>query len=351
MVGLLLKQEIESTFHVVRERSTKEELVFVCPECGDHSGNRSVNLRTGKTFCWRCSKGQNNKGNFIAWARSLGYEFLKQDGAMGIPLDTLLEQDSEPQSVVPVVKEVALPKGFTPIKRTPKNYYTKLITAMARRKNLDYCDFAEANVGYTMEDCRWEPYAIFPVYDYGKCVYYQGRTYIDVPGETTKRFPSRSQVQWGAGYWVYNIDTVRQQKPDIVVVVESILNVLSLRWRLRELGWHSVVPVCVFKHHISRVQVLKLLQCSRVKEFCLLFDHDATNSAWRTVGALGNKVAVTVAEMPELSHNQKCDPNDDVDAAIRAIEKRTVYTAANTSDNLLRAATRVQRIINREIGS
>jgi hypothetical protein len=338
VIGPLLKQEIESTFRVVASKCTSEEMVFVCPEpeCGDKSGNRAVNIKTSRTFCWRCGKGKNNKGYFLAWARALGYTFASDDGSSSIPVEQLLNE--QPQaSAVPVIQEVDLPKGFTPITRTPKSIYTKLITKMAQRKNLEYQDVTEAGVGYTMDDPRWEPFAIFPVYDYDTCVYYQGRTYVDVPGETTKRFPSRNQIKWGAGYWVYNIDAVRVAKPTIVIIVESILNVLSLRWKLRELGWNDVVPVCVFKHHLSQVQAIKLLRCKCVKEFCLLFDHDAIEKTWQSVGYTGNKVKVTVAEMPMLDGNKKLDPNDDVEAAIDAIEKRSLYTAASVSDRLMRS--------------
>lgn len=335
MIGPLLKREIESTFTVVASKSTSAELVFICPECGDKSGNRSVNLKTSKTFCWRCNKGKNNKGHFIAWARALGYEFSAEDGFSTTPVDEMLYQEEEKATGVPVLQEVNLPKGFTPIARTPKSIYTKLITDMARRKNLDYTDMVEAGVGYTPDDPYWEAYAIFPVQEYRMTCYYQGRTYIDVPGETSKRFPSRKYVKWGAGYWVYNIDEVRDKKPEIVVVVESILNVLSLRRKLRALGWDSVVPVCVFKHSISQMQAIKLFRCKGIKEFCLLFDHDAIDKTWQSVSYLGNKLAVTVAEMPMKDGNKKLDPNDDVDAAIDAIEQRKTYTAGNEIGHLM----------------
>jgi len=249
----------------------------------------------------------------------------------------LLYQQEEQTTAVPVLQEVELPTGFTPIARTKKCVYTKLIAEMAERKNLDYEAFAEAGVGYTMDDQIWEPFAIFPVVEYGMTVYYQGRTYIDVPGQTTKRFPSRSAVKWGASYWVYNIDEVRANEAEIVVIVESILNVLSLRRKFKELGWKKVVPVCVFKHHMSQIQVLKLLRCPSIKECCMLFDHDAIDATWKMVGTLSEKVCVTVAEMPMKGGNKKMDPNDDVDAAIEAINTRTLYTEASANTQMLKA--------------
>ena len=337
-IGLVLKREIESTFTVVSAKSTEHELVFVCPECGDVSGNRSVNLKTGKTFCWRCNKGKNNKGFFLAWARALGYRFEAGESLSGVPVEELLYTPAVESTNVPVLQEIELPVGYVPIARTPKSIYTRLITEMAERKNLGYDDMAEAAVGYTMDDARWERFAIFPIQEYGMNVYYQGRTYVDVPGESTKLFPSRNLIKWGASYWIYNLDTVRKEKPEIVVIVESILNVLSLRRKFRELGWRGIVPVCVFKHHMSQIQVIKLLRCTGIKEFCLLFDHDAIDATWRMVGALNEKVAVTVAEMPMLAGNRKCDPNDDVEAAITAIESRSLYTTATASDHLLKGA-------------
>ena len=335
MIGPLLKREIESLFVVVASKCTPDELVFICPECGDKTGNRAVNIKSSKTFCWRCNRGKNNKGHFVAWARALGYEITADSGFSSTPVNELLYQDESKPSGVPVLQEVDLPKGFIPIARTPKSIYTKLITDMARRKNLDYQDMVEAGVGYTPDDPYWEAYAIFPVQEYRMTCYYQGRTYIDVPGETSKRFPSRKYVKWGAGYWVYNINEVRLKKPEIVVVVESILNVLSLRKKLRQLGWDSVVPVCVFKHSISQVQATKLFRCKGIKEFCLLFDHDAIDATWRNVSYLGNKLAVTVAEMPTKDGNKKLDPNDDVEAAIDAIEQRKVYTSGNEIGHLM----------------
>lgn len=336
MIGPLLKREIESTFTVVAAKSTPEELVFVCPECGDKSGNRSVNLKTSKTFCWRCNKGRNNKGHFLAWARALGYELGGGEaGFSSTPVSEMLYQEEEHTTGIPVLQEVDLPQGFIPIARTPKSIYTKLITDMAKRKNLEYADMVEAGVGYTPDDPYWEAYAIFPVCEYRMTCYYQGRTYTDTPGETTKRFPSRKYVKWGASYWVYNIDEVRKKEPEIVVVVESILNVLSLRKKFRQLGWDTVVPVCIFKHSISQVQALKLFRCKGIKEFCLLFDLDATDDTWRNVSMLGNKMTVTVAEMPERNGNKKLDPNDDVEAALEAIETRKLYTSTNEIGQLL----------------
>lgn len=329
-MGPVLRAQIERTFEVVASKSTSHELWFLCPECGDRSGHRSVNLETGRTFCFRCGKGTHNKGSFLGWARALGYAFDGTTEAPELSVDEAILAWSAPSQrhvELPPVRAVDLPMGFTPLEQEPHCAYSNLIREMAERKNLCWDDFAEAGAGFTRADPRWEPFCIFPVVESSLPVYFQGRTYVDVPGESTKLFPSRNEVRFGAACWIYNYDAACNPQTQIVIVVESILNVLSLRWKLRELGMTTVVPVCVFKHSVSRWQARKLANLSHVQEVCLFFDHDAIGAMWQHVDELGLHRRVTVAQMPPLPGNRKADPNDDVEVAVRAFEQREEFTA------------------------
>lgn len=325
MVGSALKSELEHLFQAVKHKSTAEELVILCPECNDQSGHRSINLKTGQTFCFRCNKGKHGKGHVVSWCRALGHQLAHGGDFAAVNLDSLFEE-KKPELQVPIVSEIPLPEGFTSIKSQPKSVYTRLISEMAIRKNLIKEDFLEANVGFTRVDPKWESFAIFPVTEYARTVYYQGRTYVDVPGESTKLFPSRKECRFGASNFVYNIDVLRDTKAPIAIVVESILNVLSLRWKLRELGITEVVPVCVFKHYISEVQMRKLLRISSLKEICVIFDYDAIDKTWDMLKSLGHRIKMTIAEMPYQEGNKKLDPNDDVEGAIRAFDTRKPYS-------------------------
>jgi len=338
-IGLALKQEIENTFQMVPSRATSDEVTFLCPEpgCNDKTGNRSVNLNNGKTNCWRCGKG----GNFIGWARRLGYRFSNEGDLSGGGSMTDFVETPTPKTLLPPVQPIALPKGYLRIVDEPESVYTRLIKAMAERKNLTLEDFIAANVGFTRVHPVWESFAIFPVVERGVVVYYQGRTYIDEADKPTKRFPNRQELKYGARYWVYNIDEVREREPGIVIVVESILNVLSLKWKLAQLGWDKeVVPVAVFKHKVSAEQWIKLTRCRGVKEVCLMFDHDATDKAWESSYTLTNRTTLTVAEMPEGPDNKKLDPNDDVEEAIRVFESRKLYTVGDALGHKLKPAVR-----------
>jgi len=326
--GLQLRQTVESLFDVIKDRSTNDELVFMCPQpgCGDETGNRSVNLKNGKTNCWRCNKG----GDFVAWAKFLGYAVSDGNAVQAEPLEDInLEAQHDEETPLPLAKEVRLPHGFTYCHEQPRSVYTALIGEMAERKNLTIEDLMEAKVGFTKDDPKWEPYAIFPTFEYGRVVYWQGRTYCDVPGESTKRFPGREEVPNGAKYWIYGIDQLRSSKSEIVLVMESILNVLSMRRFFREQAITNITPVCVFKHYLSKPQARKLIEISSIKEICLLYDHDATRSSWEKSPMVSDRITVTVAEMPPGRGGEKNDPNDDPTAAWEAFEQRQISNIVN----------------------
>jgi len=334
-ISPVLRQEIEGAFEVIRTRSTAHEIVFICPQpgCGDKSGNRSVNIRTAKTNCWRC----NVAGDFTAWASRLGYHFSSSGGAgMGTMLaDMLPDLNVKPKLFLPPVRTLALPPGFTTLESEPKSCYTRFIGNMAKRKNLDLQSFVDVGAGFTRDDPEWEPFCIFPVREYGTVVYYQGRTYSEEPGEKTKRFPFREKVPYGSRYWLYNIDELMETKAQCVIVVESILNVLSLRKKIAEMGVNGIVPVAAFKHSLSKEQIIKLVRCKHLKEICLLYDHDAIDSSWKS-GPRISRVRVSVAEMPAGEGNSRLDPNDDVDLAWEAFEKRRSIDMSSSSAHAIK---------------
>jgi hypothetical protein len=330
MTGALLKSQVETLFDVVAHKSTSVELAFICPQpgCTDKSGHRSVNLKTGKTGCFICNKG----GDFVKWARYLGYP-VKEEQRIAQAAD--LTEVTYENFVIPYTADVSLPEGFIYCSDRPKAYYTELIGRMAVRKNLTLDDLVAAQVGFTRKDPFWEPYAIFPVNEFDQLVYFQGRTYIDEPGEGTKKFPTRKECPYSAKYWVYNLDEARQKKAETVIVVESILNVLSLKKKIEALGIENTVAICVFKHSVSKPQLEKIVRCRHIKEVCLLFDHDATRRSWDASRLLINRISLSVAEMPAGKDNKKLDPNDDVDAAWEAFLRRDRATPLSATKRIL----------------
>jgi hypothetical protein len=324
LLGSKLRREIDALFTVVPDRCSGDEVVIICPiqGCGDRTGNRSINLKNGKTNCWRCNRAFSS---FEKMCRALGLEVSGDD--LTEPDLSSAEQALEvlkpPKLISPVIAEVKLPRGFTPLAKDPDSIYTRLIADMAERKHLSLQDFEAAGVGFTKLDPRWEPYAIFPVREWGRVVYFQGRLYQERPGEPTKRFPARHEAPLSSRYWVYNLDAARQRNVKVVVVVESILNVLSLERKFCQEGVaHEVAAVGVFKHAVSTPQAAKLRALRHVREFCFMFDADATDAAWKAAANFQNFRAASVAELPAVGGNLTFDPNDDAHVAYGAFLRR-----------------------------
>ena len=316
---------IHDHFDVVKDRSTPDELTIVCPQpgCADTTGNRSINIKSGLTNCWRCNVG----GLFSRWAKSLGLEVDESSEGPGsvTDLDELADSIGTSERRGQFVVSVELPRGFTRVEDDPYSAYSRLIEQMAVRKNLELQDLTQFGVGFTRTNPLWEPFAIFPVFEHGRVVYYQGRTYIDKPGEATKRFPSRSVVPVGSASFLHNLDTARKVEKPILIIVESILNVISLSKVFQ--GTH-VVPVCCFKHALSKVQETKLLAIRGVQEVCIMFDADSHDAAVKTAAKLSQFKPASVAKIePEAGRKTK-DANDDVDAAVDAFANRQFFRSS-----------------------
>ena len=342
MNGLQLRSFVEVNFDVIKTRCTTDEVVFVCPQpgCKDVSGNRAVNLRTGKTNCWRCHIG----GDFIHWVKALGYEVdLTSASALDVNVvEELAQVLNSKKPSVPLRADIQFPSGFVKVENHLDSAYAKAIANMAEKKQLTIDDMIKAGVGFTTADPVWAPYAIFPIIEWGRLVLYQGRAICGAG----KRFPSRQSCPLGSRYWVYNIDVVRNIKPRAVIVVESILNVLSLQKKICAAGYsNEIVPVAVFKHAVSWPQSMKLIRCPRVEEICLMFDVDATQVAWSQARRLINHKKVTVAQIDPTKSKlldlrletdqlraKKWDPNDDVDCAWEAFLDRRPYTFVEQLD-------------------
>lgn len=327
---------VETHFDVAKDRSTSEEITFMCPQpgCPDQSGNRSVNLKTGLTNCWRCNKG----GNFWKWAKGLGYEIPTQDMPTTKDINVLDDMFKVAKQKVWLPK-VLLPDGCHRLAENLSSAYAKSIQRMAEDKRLTLEDMVMADVYFNRMNPVWEAFCIFPVKEYGQLVYYQGRAHtIEVEGMPTKRFPSKKMVPYGSSYWVYNIDAARHPNCEVVVVFESILNVLSFNRKLREQGLSNVVPVCVFKHHISKEQLQKLIGC-RAKEICIFYDADAVADAKKeATTTLSGFKHVTVAEFPAdvIKDHPTLDANDNIELAWECFLKRKPASAIDVVLSSLR---------------
>ncbi len=320
-----LKHELGAHFTIVRDRSSLDEIVIICPVpgCHDKTGNRSVNVKTLLTHCHRCQDKQ--PGHVAALFRLLGLDWEDQHVLEPEEIQAILRGGTTEKPLTPI-QEVKLPNGFEPLIENRTSCYWRFCREMAERKHLSIEDLEDCGAGFTRSG-DWEPYCIFPVHEGPRIVYYQGRTYTDDGFETTKKFPSKYQVPYGANYWIHGLDDLTNPKIRVVVLVESILNRLSLNLKLREDGHEDTVAVCIFTHFLSRPQVAKLQRYRHITEWCLLFDSDSTALAHKTAIATGCMMKTSVAEMPpglnpDGTIRKTNDANDDAQTALEMVKQR-----------------------------
>ena len=330
IIGQPLKDVLSSYFEVVDSRSTKDEVTIVCPEqgCGDSSGNRSFNLKTGQTSCWRC--GNPTSGHGYTWLKAHGVDVSDLKTIQQGPLKSVSEIESELgnlriESGI-VNGEIRLPRGSKRLWNSANSRVVSEIAAMALRKNLTLEDFIAGGCAYTEDIFEppaqdWSRCCIFPTYEFGRLVYFQGRTYrVQDENGPTKLFPSRYSVPAGSKYWVYGWDEANALNVDVIIVVESILNVMSLRKALKECAADWAAPVAMFKHHISPIQVNKIMALP-ANEICLMFDGDAVKDMWSEARKFIATKKVSIAEMPV-----GIDANDNSTLALQRFEAREYWT-------------------------
>lgn len=337
MNGELLKKLLQENFIEFPDRHRGDEFCIKCPDCEeDHSGHRSVNLRTGLTNCFLCNRG----GHIKRWLKDQGvdpedaFPVFRGQEDWTVAVENLVYRRPR-WTNQRWAADPKLPCGFTALandKPPPGKKHTiyfTLIAAMAERKHLDVADFIGAGAGYTRDDPQWEPYCIFPVMEWNGPRYYQGRTYIDEPDRPTKRFPSKALFPEGSAGHLYGFDEVRSPSTRRVVLVESILNVLALRKKFRQQDTLDIVSACCWQSSVSHYQWLTLLKARHLEEVCIFFDHDATAKAWdaaeKALKRYGPRFRITIAEMPPTC-GPTTDPNDDVEAALEAFAARKRFS-------------------------
>lgn len=320
-----LRHELSAHFQVVKDRSSQDEIVIICPVpgCMDKTGNRSVNVKTLFTHCHRCDDRQ--PGHVASLFRALGLDWEDPHILEPDEIQRILRGGTVQKPLTPI-QDVQLPLGFELLSKNRQSCYWRFCAEMAERKHLTIEDLESIDAGFTRQGV-WEPFCIFPVREGPHTVYYQGRTYTDDGFDTTKKFPSKHTVPYGANYWIHGLDDLRDPNVSIIVLVESILNRLTLRKKFQEEGYSNVVPVCIFTHFLSPPQVAKLKRYKNVKEWCFLFDSDSTGMAHKTALRTMAAIQSTVAEMPhglneDGTERKTNDANDDVESAMRAIINR-----------------------------
>lgn len=296
--------------------STKGFLRGDCPHCGGKF-TFGVNLESMRTKCFK-NCGVPSPLNLVmeveeleTWADLRGFLNVQQEYEA---YDSVIQGANKPVKLKPV----ELPESFTPI-----NLGSGLIANAARRalskRGFDITELALHGIGYCIRG-DYMGYLIFPFYEKGKLVFFQGRRFASA-GPKMKN-PKEEDFGIGKSQLIYNKDALFIY--DKIYVVESITNALTIGER----------AIALLGKTASSYQISCLIQspCRRV---VLMLDPDAVEEALR--------LAMILSQYKEVKLVMWDDPDKDVnDYGKRYVIKREKLFTYNKYQEFFKLAQKIK---------
>jgi len=229
----VLLESLERRFGLTWLSNGGEQINVRCPYChrrgmsADESGHLGINVRINKAHCVKCGWGH---GNASAWLE-------KFDVHLTISVGDIITEINDLRRVFEV-KKVAfdssitpLPRGFEPIMLdSDDDDFTRSLVNKGLSREL----MVKNKIGFC-DSGKYEGYVIFPFFEEGDEVYFQGRAaypeLLDSP-KTKKKNPD-SKNGMGKNSWLYGIDGATKRCR--IVLTEGTLDQISTQDHLDRL--------------------------------------------------------------------------------------------------------------------
>lgn len=220
----VLLESLERRFGLTWLSHGGEQINVRCPYCHkrgmspDESGHLGINTRINKAHCVKCGWGH---GNASSWLESY-------DVHLAVTFRDVIRETDDLKKVFEVKKvqfdssTTPLPREFRPISRNQNDFFTKSLEDKGLSKEL----MLKSRIGFC-DSGKYEGYVIFPFFEEGETVYFQGRAaypeLLDNP-KTKKKNPD-SKNGMGKNSWLYGIEGAK--KGCKMVLVEGTLDQIS----------------------------------------------------------------------------------------------------------------------------
>lgn len=227
-----------------------------CPKCGNLDRTFNWNTDKGVGCCFHASCAWYFKNGGVTAGRL--HAFFSRAGIHHVVPEVIAESKEA---------DVELPEEFQLIRDLKSELRSSLYAYLSRR-HIPRRVVDRTRLGYCESGKRWG-YIILPVFDdEGKVVYWQGRRFKN---REPKFYNPKSSKKSDLVYCVS-----RGTKPNRIVVVESVMNALTLE--TMERGRTAVMAI--LGKTISEAQRDKILWHEKyVKEFVVALDGDARRDA------------------------------------------------------------------------
>ena len=156
---------------------TGNEFNFWCPFCEVEHGHLHINFLKGKAICHKCGYGAHN---IVKIFLDLGIEEPElytnvPVGSLGKVLNELWNKNN---STDEGIKRMELPLGYTVLKTQGKGLFNSIFLGYLQNfRGMSEEEINSVPIGYTMEG-EFKGRLIFPVYMYGKMVYFSSRSVL-----------------------------------------------------------------------------------------------------------------------------------------------------------------------------
>lgn len=260
-----------------------------CPFCTingmtqDLSGHLGLNFRIGKCHCVRCGWGHGSLSKFLE--KHGGISVATSIGDVRKELFGFLKKPMEVRRRLDVGAE--FPAEARRIGRASDPCYWESLQA----KGIEWEEMRQHYLSYSIQE---DGYVLFPFFEAGEIVYWQGRAarpdLLSDPKKKKRNPPTKDGL--GKACWLYGIDDIEEGMS--VYLVEGTLDKISLdRWLRKELGdAHRAVSLqgtsLSFPGdsvHPLNTQWGKIVS-KKPKEVNIVFDPDAFEKAQKLASVL-----------------------------------------------------------------
>lgn len=242
--------------------NTRNHYIANCPFCGKPK-HFYINRSSQLFDCKKCGE----EGNIVKLLHHIGKLFLlgefKSLERSKIKLLSEFSQDEE-------AEEYEEP----PIRKMPLGFKKVSSDEYLRGRRFEKINFNQHTMGYSNLIPSLKDYVLFSVIEDGECRGYVARYIKKIAKDDKKTLRYKNDKGAKFSNLIFGYDEIIENKTDTVIIVEGIIDKVTLDNVLELHKQDDIKAVCTFGKKISFSQTVKLLR-KGVKNIVLILDYDA----------------------------------------------------------------------------
>lgn len=242
--------------------NTRNHYISDCPYC-EKSKHFYINRSSQRWDCKKCGE----EGNIVKLLHYLGKLFLLGEfKSLERSKIKLLSEFSENIET----EEYEEP----PIRKMPLGFKRVLSDEYLKSRRFKKINFQQNTIGYSNLIPSLNNYVLFSVVEDGECRGYVARYTKNISKDDKKTLRYKNDKGAKFSNLIFGYDEIIENKTNTVIIVEGIIDKITLDNVLELNKQDDIKAVCTFGKKISFSQTIKLIR-KNVKNIILLLDYDA----------------------------------------------------------------------------